>query len=147
MANTFMSIGNSFMAFILKSPIHGLMSKSVVLLFVTGRKSGKVYSVPVNYQRDGETIWINSLKTRTWWRNLRGGASISMMLEGVRTSGEAQVFEDQEEVLQYLGDYLRRSPSYARYFDIRMDPSGNPDPEDLRRVVEDRVVVRVNLVN
>jgi hypothetical protein len=49
---------NPMMRWLLRSPLHGLVSKVYLLLSVTGRKSGKVYVVPVQYAQQGDTLLI-----------------------------------------------------------------------------------------
>jgi hypothetical protein len=41
--------GNDFMSWFLRSPLHGLLSNGMMLLTVTGRKTGKKYTTPVGY--------------------------------------------------------------------------------------------------
>lgn len=53
-----------------------LFGASVLLLTTTGRKSGKRYTTPLNYLKDGENLVIiasnNGADTDPdWWRNLR----------------------------------------------------------------------------
>lgn len=69
--------GNSFMTFILRSPMHGILSGSTMLITVTGRKSGRPITTPVNYYQKGDTLWVISNRERSWWRNLKGGAGPS----------------------------------------------------------------------
>src|SRR5207249_9479955 len=76
---------NPFVAAILRSPLHGLLSKQVMLLTYTGRKTGKRYTIPVGYTRDGETLVVFS--SRTWRRNLRGDAPVEVRLQGRRYTG------------------------------------------------------------
>ena len=40
-------IGNPIVRAVLRSPLHRILSRHVVLLTVTGRKSGRAYTVPV----------------------------------------------------------------------------------------------------
>ena len=40
------------MKFILRSPLHGMVSKYLTLITFTGRKSGKNYTTPVSYSQD-----------------------------------------------------------------------------------------------
>ena len=40
-------IVNKTMKLILRSPMHGVVSKSMLLISFTGRKSGKTYTTPV----------------------------------------------------------------------------------------------------
>jgi len=40
---------NPLMRALLRSPLHGLLSGMLMLLSYTGRKSGKVYTIPIGY--------------------------------------------------------------------------------------------------
>ncbi len=48
---------NELVKMILRSPLHGLLSKHRMLLTFTGCKSGKRYTVPLSYVQEGETIF------------------------------------------------------------------------------------------
>src|SRR5262245_26793300 len=66
---------NPFVKLILRSPLHGLMSAAVLLVSYRGRKSGKKYTLPVQYVQDGNNIYIvpGYPEKKTWWHNLEGG--------------------------------------------------------------------------
>jgi len=66
-------ISNFFVASIINTPLHPMLGKNMAVITVTGSKTGKRYSTPVNVMRDGETFTVVSLRDRTWWHNLRGG--------------------------------------------------------------------------
>ena len=51
-------IVNSTMKFVLRSPVHGMVSKTILLITFTGRKSGKTYSTPVSYSQTGDQVAI-----------------------------------------------------------------------------------------
>jgi membrane protease YdiL (CAAX protease family) len=72
---------NPIVIWLLRSPMHSLMDKHTMLITVTGRKSGKFYTFPVSYIRDGETLQVISQRDRTWWKNLQGDADISPWLQ------------------------------------------------------------------
>ena len=42
---------NPMITWLLRSPLHGLVSKSIMLITYKGRKSSKEYTTPVNYLR------------------------------------------------------------------------------------------------
>jgi deazaflavin-dependent oxidoreductase (nitroreductase family) len=85
------SIGNPFVSWLLRSPAHGLLSRNVMLVSVTGRKSGKTYTTPVEYKRTGNKVAVVSRAGRTWWRNLEGGAPVRVFLRGKWHDGQADV--------------------------------------------------------
>ena len=56
---------NPMMIFILRSPLHGLLSGSTMTISFTGRKSGKPLTVPTNYVRDDDKLLVTSFRART----------------------------------------------------------------------------------
>jgi deazaflavin-dependent oxidoreductase (nitroreductase family) len=136
---------NSIMAWLLRSPLHGLISRSFMLITFTGRKSGRVYTTPVNYVRDGDVLSVVSFRHRTWWRNLRGGAPVTVRVQGQDLQATGEVVEDDAGVAARLMAHLKQAPSYARYLQVALDPNGQPNPEDVARAAKDRVMVRIQL--
>ncbi|MBI5030194.1 MAG: nitroreductase family deazaflavin-dependent oxidoreductase [Chloroflexi bacterium] len=138
-------IGNQFVKAILCSPLHGLLSRSFVVLTLTGRKSGKAYSTPVNYQRQGNILRIVSFRNRTWWRNLRGGAPLIVRLNGREVEGWGSVAESNETVTAELLAYLSSAPQVAKYFDVTLDSKGCPKSEDVAQAARTHVMLQIKL--
>jgi hypothetical protein len=68
------------------------VSRNLTVVTYTGRRSGRTFSTPVSYQRDGSTVTIQvSLPERkTWWRNFTGdGGPLSLQLDGADRAGHA----------------------------------------------------------
>ena len=65
--------GNDFMSWVLRSPLHGMLSNGMMLITVTGRKTGKKYTTPVEYFREDGNLWVMTSRDRTWWKNLKAG--------------------------------------------------------------------------
>lgn len=76
------SIFNPFMICLRRSPLHKIASKNTILITFTGCKSGRRYITHVNYVFDGNVIFIISLRSRSWWRNLQRGVPVSVRLKG-----------------------------------------------------------------
>jgi len=144
MRNLLNKIANPFMKVILRSPFHGLLSHSTMLINFIGRKSGKTYTIPVNYVRDGDTLVVLSRVNRTWWKNLRGGAPITVRVQGQDLRGAGVVFEDPKSVSQSLLTLLQKVPTLRRHYPIRLTTNGQPEnPEAFREMTQDKVIVRV----
>lgn len=139
-------IFNPLMLWLLRSPLHPLVSGSIMAITYTGRMSGKTYIVPVNYQRVGEQLITVSDTKRTWWRNMRGGAQVTLRLRGKDVAAYAQVFEDFAYVAQGLKEIVRANPSAARFMRVRLDEHKQPSLIDLDIAARDRVLVRVKLL-
>ena len=66
---------------ILSSPLHRLLSRSVLLLTYRGRRTGERYTLPVQYAPRGEhqlVIWPAQPERKVWWRNVADGASVEI---------------------------------------------------------------------
>lgn len=138
-------LGNWFIAQVLRSPLHGLLSNSVMLIGVTGRKTGKHYVTPVNYLRDGDDLLVISFRSRSWWRNARDCA-VTLRLRGADKTGYARVIEDEAEVAAELISYLKRALTVVRrMLSVRTNEQGDPFAEDIAQAAQDRVIVRVRL--
>lgn len=136
---------NTLMAAILRSPLHGLLSKQMMLISFTGRKSGTRYTIPVTYVRSDDTIHVVSFRERRWWRNLRGGAPVTLRLRGTDVMGHGDLIEEQNAVAEALTAYLRRVPHFARYFRVGLGPDGQPVPTDIAQAATRHVMIRVTL--
>jgi deazaflavin-dependent oxidoreductase (nitroreductase family) len=138
---------NPLMIWLICSPFHALLSKSFMVFTYTGRKSGKTYRVPVNYTRQGQTLVTFSLRERTWWRNLRGEAPVTLRLEGKDVSATSYVIETDAEVADVLSAYLSQAPQMAKYYQVGLDAAGRPVDEDIRRTAAGRVVIQTQVVS
>ena len=136
---------NPMMIWLLQSPLHGFVSKSIMLVTVTGRKSGKTISTPTNYLRNGDSLWVISWRDRRWWRNLRGGANVRVLLAGKSVEGRGQVIEEEKAVAQNLFDYYRKVPQNAKYVQIGLDAAGLPISADCEHAAQKLVMVRIEL--
>ncbi|MBN2084325.1 MAG: nitroreductase family deazaflavin-dependent oxidoreductase [Anaerolineales bacterium] len=136
-------IGNTFIAALLRSPLHKLLGESFGLITVTGRKTGRRISTPINAVRMGEGFAVVSYRRRTWWRNLAGGRTGALRVGGKTIPVTGRVVEDPAEVRNGLREYFKIYPAYAKYFDIRCDVQGRIPEEELERVAKDRVIIRL----
>ena len=141
----FMKIGNFFTNSVLRSRMHSPMSDSTLIITLTGRISSEMISTPVNYAQKGEIIYITSQKDRTWWRNLRGGAPVTLRLKGKDVDAWADVKETPAEVAKGIQLFNTAYGTYTRHFGLTLDEDGNPDPERLKELASDRVLVVVKL--
>jgi deazaflavin-dependent oxidoreductase (nitroreductase family) len=143
-------IANPFVKLILRSPLHGWMSAAVLLITYRGRKSGKEYTLPVQYVQDGNHVYIvpGYAEKKTWWRNLKGGADVRLRLKGQTLSGVGILLEresDAEEILKAFGLYLQRFPPSAKIHNVRIEADGYPNADDLLKAAEDILMIRVVL--
>ncbi len=97
----------------LRSPLHRLLSGSLLLLTYTRRRDGAERTIPVQYAQRGGTlvVFAGRAAEKVWWRNLRGGAPVRLRLRGsVRTGLAEAVTDDAEAIAAARGAYLERFP-------------------------------------
>ena len=123
--------------------MHPLLGESFAVITLTGRKTGKTITTPINTVRVEDVLTVVSLRDRTWWRNLRGGRIAQLRHAGKRFSVRGEVVESANEVLSTLIKYFAQYPGYAKYFGVHTGPDGKPDPKDLKRVSSERVIIRL----
>jgi deazaflavin-dependent oxidoreductase (nitroreductase family) len=140
------AIGNFVIKTLLNSPLHPLLGSSFAVIAVRGRKTGKLYSTPINVTRDGDIFTVISRRERTWWRNLRGGGAAHLRVAGRRYAVQAEVVEDPAGVAAGLGEHFQRHPGYAKYFGVQLNAAGQVPLADLERRAGERVVIRLRPV-
>lgn len=143
MASIAARAGNAVPAVILRSPFHAVMSHKYAIIEFTGRKSGRRYTTPVAYVRDGDTVLLST--DSPWWRNLRGGAPVRLRLQGRTVTGTATAATDAAQssaVIRRLVDEIR---SYARLAGIRREGGRVSDADVDRAVAAGRVGIDVVL--
>ena len=135
---------NPIVILLLHSPLHSLMDKGTILITFTGRKSGRNYTLPVSYMRDGDTLLMISQREHNWWKNLRGGAQVALYLKGHTLRARGEVFTDAETVANKLLLFLQQFPGYQRLMHIKLAANGQPEnPEAFQRFAQRMVVVQM----
>lgn len=136
--------GNDFMAWVLRSPFHGILSNGMMLITVTGRKTGRKFTFPVGYYPEGEYLWVITSRDRTWWRNLQGGAEVGLLLKRKPVNAFAEPVLEEKVVEARIPEYLRHVPQASKPMSIRME-NGEPNAEDIARTAKDRLFVRIKM--
>lgn len=135
---------NPIVIWILRSPLHSLMDKGTILITFTGRKSGKEYTIPISYMRDGDALLMISQREHRWWKNLRGGAQVTLYLQGHTLKARGEVFTDIETVANKLLLFLQQFPSYQKLIHVKVLANGQPEnPEAFQRFAQDMVIIQM----
>ena len=137
---------NPVMSRLLRSPLHSLVSDSVLLLTFTGSKTGTEYTTPVGYWvKDGHLIVTTQ---SPWWRNLRGGQPVSMRVQGHHREGTATPHPDSKDVAQYIKEFIdRHRTDAARRLGIQIHGDRKPTVDELEAGVEGTVVIDIELTD
>jgi len=136
--------GNTFISWVLRSPFHGLLSNGMMLITVTGRKTGKKYTTPVGYYQQDGCLWILTSRDRQWWRNVTNGTEVSVLLKKKPVQGFAEAELDAQAVEAHMFEYIKHVPMAAKPLGIRME-NNTANAEDIARGARDRLFVKIKV--
>ncbi|KAF0111083.1 MAG: hypothetical protein FD147_1184 [Chloroflexi bacterium] len=94
------------------------LSGYIMVLKVTGRKSGKTYYAPVNYAlKDGYVYFVSGgRKTSDWYKNILVTPDIEVILPGGAIYGHVEV-EDDPEVRRIVIRQVLKNAGFAGFFE------------------------------
>lgn len=141
---TMVKFVNPVMRRLLRSPLHRLVSDNLTLLGLTGRRTGRTYTLPVGYHYVEGMLTV--LTGSRWRYNLRGGAPVEVTLKGRRRHGHAELSEDPDEVARVHKLLLdRMGLEKARRLGLVVKERREPTHDELKRALSGKAVVRVQL--
>ena len=111
-----MRIGNVPMRWLLALPFPTPLSRSLMLLSFTGRKTGRAYRQPVSYVADGEDLLTPG--GGRWKLNLREDEAITIRLRGHDVLAKPEFVREPSEVewlLQAMMSVNRRLASFVPF--------------------------------
>ena len=140
---SFFPIVNRVMRLLLNSPLHGLMSGSVMVIHYAGRKTGRPRWTPVRYLHESDDMIVCLTGRETgWWPNFLEPRDVELQLAGRRIAARAHALPDdavrKEAVMR---EVLARFPADAPYHGIVVKRRQQPSPEQFREAVARDVVV------
>ncbi len=139
---------NPLLRWVLRSRHHWLASGGLVLLTITGRRSGRQYAIPVGYQQDGDEliVMVSHAHTKQWWRNYEEPGAVGVHLRRRALTGRAHVVApDSAEFCERTEATFRRLPLLGAQFGIRFDKQTGLTEEQRKHLRETCAVVRVAL--
>ena len=139
---------NPLVVTILRSPAHWLLSLGLMLITVTGRRTGRRYTIPVGYQREGDllTILVSEAPKKQWWRNFYDPAPVEVRVRGKILRGTAVLVPSTSaEFSAKTEQTLRRLPWMSKVFGVEYK-RGQPLTDDqLATLGHNIAVVQVTL--
>ena len=142
---------NPLIAGLLRSPFHFLLSPGLALLTITGRHSGRRYSIPVGYQRDGDdlVVMVSEARRKQWWRNYYEPGPVSVRLRGEDRTGRAELVAPGSDAFREIAEQtLQRVPYMRRVFRVDgYDPREGLRNDQLDRLGEEIAIVRIRLAS
>ena len=123
-------VANRVVRGLLRTPLLSrVVGGRLVTLYIVGRKSGRRYTVPVAYTRQGDDLLIGT--PFGWGRNLRTGEPVEIRLMGRLRQADVRVYSSEADVTGAYTTMCRDNKTFAKFNKIGFDAAGNPEPDDL----------------
>jgi len=101
------------------------LSGRLMLVFLTGRKTGRSYRQPLSYVRDGSDLLTPG--GGNWKLNLTGAQPVRIRLRGKDLTARPELVADSEEVERLLGVIAAGNPMASRFVAVPRGPDGKLD--------------------
>jgi hypothetical protein len=128
---------NPVLIALLRSRLHRLASKNLMVLSVTGRRSGRTLTMPVtrHEQPDGTLVVAAA---GAWRHNLQDGAEVRVTVGGLEQRAHVTPERDPGRAAQVFKDLLERAGSRAVGVKVNVDRS--PTVEEIEPLLAHRVI-------
>jgi len=118
---------------LLALPVRTPLSGRLMLVYFTGRKTGKRYRQPVSYVRDADTLLTPG--GGRWTRNLRDGEPVRLRLGGRDLMVAPELATDPDLVERLLSVMTAKNPAVARFMPLPRDAEGRLDRPSLANAI------------
>ena len=136
---------NLVMVTVLRSPLHGIFSGSILALRYRGVKSGKTFTVPARYHRAEDGLVLITSDDTRWWPNFLQPAEAEALVQGRWVSARVEAIKGQPDLAgPLMREMWAEHPSDAAYMNVRLK-GGEPVAEDFEAALKTAVVVRIQL--
>jgi hypothetical protein len=98
------------------------LSGRLMLVFLTGRKTGKSYRQPISYVRQGTTLLTPG--GGKWKLNLQAGRPERIRLRGRDVLARPELASDPDEIERLLGVMTAANPRVSTFVGIPKGPDG-----------------------
>jgi len=98
---------DSIKGLINRSPLRFIIRGDHALLEFTSRRSGDYCSKLIRVLGHDKFIHAFCEKNKEWWKNLRNGAPVKIVLNGERFNGWAEVIEDKGHMIKEWKNILQ----------------------------------------
>src|ERR1700727_2605300 len=120
---TAMRLVNVPMRRILALPFPTPLSRRLMLLYLTGRRTGRSYRQPVSYVRDGDSLLTPG--GGNWKLNLEPGRPERIRLGGRDVAARPDLIDDVDEINNALMAMVAANPRIASFIPIPRRDDGH----------------------
>lgn len=128
---------NPIVRAVLQSPLHRMLDGALLVLHITGRKTGRRYTIPVSYvDLDGYLIVITQ---HSWRVNTRDGADLQVTHRGHHRLMHGELDEDPTTVATTLYRVIERIGWKAaqRQFGLKIQAGRKPSLPELENAARE----------
>lgn len=132
---------NAWMGWALTTPgIQSLIGRGVALLSFKGRKTAKLYTIPVGYERQDDVVTVITKRRRKWWHNFESPIDVELRLAGRVFTGKAEIEKNEAEALEYMFQFLAKRPVDAKAYGLA---KGESTRDKIARIIPHIAVIHV----
>jgi hypothetical protein len=121
------------MRWMLSLPFATPIGRHLMLVHLTGRRTGRIYHQPVSYIRH-EDVLLTPGGGR-WTLNLVNDRPVPIRLLGRDITARPELINDPNEVEQLLNIMIRANPTVQRFVRIPRNPDGRLDQGPLNAAI------------
>jgi hypothetical protein len=131
---------------IANSPLHFLISHSILVLKFKGVKSGKNYAIPVSYIKVGDNqVCCVTDRPNIWWRNLKNITEIDIMFKGCSVKTAITIeFENNTSIANKLDAICSHSRIDGFFAGVGYK-NGNPIRQDIDKAAERMTLIELHI--
>ena len=127
------------MTFLLRRGWMGALSDIVMVITTIGRKSGKRYSIPIGYLRDGnDFIALTSENASNWFRNVLANGEATLEIKKEKFEVRGELITDEAERQRIFKMYQQNE----RYFKSNFGLELNSPESELQAALAKRRFIR-----
>lgn len=115
-------------------------NETLMVITTTGRKSGKRFSLPIGYIRDGSDILtfssIRGGRYSNWYENVLANKTATLEVQGQSYEMQGEPITDQEGLRHTLTVYKQNKPKmFERFFGVSPDAPFEEQAETSKKYV------------
>jgi deazaflavin-dependent oxidoreductase (nitroreductase family) len=113
--------------FLLRRNWMGSAGNIMMVITTTGRKSGKLHSTPIGYQRGSHSVLAFTVGgLSNWYKNLAQNPLVTLEIKKKVYPMRGTYVTDSQEIREVLETYQREQPPMLpRFFGVPADASGD----------------------
>jgi deazaflavin-dependent oxidoreductase (nitroreductase family) len=135
---------NPIARFILKTPLHVLMSGRLMLISFNGRVTGRPYTTPVSYVWEEDSLLVPG--GGSWWKNIETAPQAEVLLRGTWAVVIPEVVREPPALRELMRRMLAANPAISLFTGVKPGPDEWPDAAALERErLRGFVVIRLRL--